>query len=322
MYDLHRLRLLRELKLRGTLAAVASALSYSPSSVSQQLSQLATEVGVPLLEPVGRRVKLTAQAEILVAHTEILLQRLEEAESDIAASLSTVTGELRVASFQTASLALIPHALMMIRQQHPDLRIHITHGEPGVTIPRLLAGDFDLVLAEEYPDAVTTYPPGTGAQLLCTDRLRLAGITTPPDSEASPAAPSWSVRDLMALRDHPWIMEPPQVPARRWAVALCHQAGFDPDVRFESADILLHVRMVQQGLAVALLPDLVWAGGSPAVPLIDLSPAPTTRRIITLCRSGASRKPAVVAFRAALNKAKHATNSHAHPQTGERSEVG
>src|SRR5258708_8943583 len=95
MYDLHRLRLLRELKLRGTLAAVASALSYSPSSVSQQLSQLEIEVGVPLLEPDGRRVKLTPQAEILVAHTEVLLQRLEQAESDIAASLATITGELR-----------------------------------------------------------------------------------------------------------------------------------------------------------------------------------------------------------------------------------
>ncbi|GAA5609588.1 hypothetical protein Spla01_00718 [Streptomyces platensis] len=58
MFDLHRLRLLRELKHRGTLAAVAAALSYSPSAVSQQPSQLETEVGVPLLEPVGRRVRL------------------------------------------------------------------------------------------------------------------------------------------------------------------------------------------------------------------------------------------------------------------------
>src|ERR1044072_2854913 len=69
MFDLHRLRLLRELSQRGTLAAVARALNYSPSSVSQQLSLLETEVGVPLLEPVGRRVKLTPQAEILVRDT-------------------------------------------------------------------------------------------------------------------------------------------------------------------------------------------------------------------------------------------------------------
>jgi DNA-binding transcriptional LysR family regulator len=86
MFDLHRLRLLRELKHRGTLAAVAAALSYAPSSVSQQLSQLEAEVGVRLLEPVGRRVRLTEQAEILVAHTEAVLERLERAEADIATS--------------------------------------------------------------------------------------------------------------------------------------------------------------------------------------------------------------------------------------------
>ncbi|HEY3262425.1 MAG TPA: LysR family transcriptional regulator, partial [Pseudonocardiaceae bacterium] len=63
MLDLHRLRLLRELAHRGTLTAVAEALSYSPSTVSQQLSQLETEAGAVLLEHVGRRVRLTQQAQ-------------------------------------------------------------------------------------------------------------------------------------------------------------------------------------------------------------------------------------------------------------------
>jgi len=123
MYDLHRLRLLRELQLRGTLAAVAKALSYSPSSVSQQLSHLEAEVGVPLLEPVGRRVRLTPQAQILVRHVDAVLHQLELAESDVAASLTHLTGELRVATFQTAALALVPAALTAIRTAHPHLRM-------------------------------------------------------------------------------------------------------------------------------------------------------------------------------------------------------
>lgn len=306
MYDLHRLRLLRELKLRGTLTAVADALSYSPSSISQQLSQLETEVGVQLLEPAGRRVRLTAQAEMLVAHTEVLLQRLELAESDIAASSTTITGELRVASFQTASLALVPQALTTMREQHPQLRIHVTHGEPEATIPKLLARDFDLVIDEHYPGGPATHPQGIDVELLCTDRLRLASTTAPPEPETSPAARAWSVGDLAVLRDLPWIMEPPGVASRKWAIALCHEAGFEPEVRFESADMLLHVRMVEQKLAVALVPDLAWAGREPTVRLIDLPPRRTTRRILTLCRSGASSKPAIVAFRKALKKAVHA----------------
>src|SRR6201992_3738084 len=77
MLDVHRLRLLRELERLGTLAAVARALSYSPSAVSQQLSQLEAETGVVLLEPAGRGVRLTAQARILGAHTEAILERRE-----------------------------------------------------------------------------------------------------------------------------------------------------------------------------------------------------------------------------------------------------
>lgn len=316
MYDLHRLRLLRELKLRGTLVAVASALSYSPSSISQQLSRLEAEVGVPLLEPTGRRVTLTAQAEILVAHTEILLQRLEQAESDIAASLTTITGELRVASFQTASLALVPHALTVMGEQHPALRVRITHDEPADTVPRLLARNFDLVLAEEYPGAMTTYPEGADIELLCADRVWLATSTAHPRPDRSRAGRPWSVSDLAALRDRPWIMEPPEVASRQWATALCHQAGFEPDLRFESADVLLHVRMVEQEHAVAFLPDLVWAGRQPTVHLIGLPPGRTTRRIVTLCRTGANRKPAVVAFRKALRKAVRAVRLAARSPDG------
>ena len=87
MLDVYRLRLLRELDRRGTLAAVARALSYSPSAISQQLSQLETETGVTLLEPVGRGVRLTPLARILVTHTEAILERLEEAEAELRAAV-------------------------------------------------------------------------------------------------------------------------------------------------------------------------------------------------------------------------------------------
>ena len=115
MLEVRRLRLLRELELRGTLAEVAVALNQSPSSVSQQLTQLEKEVGVPLLRKSGRRVVLTPQAEILVAHTTAILERLELAESEVNASLLQATGPVRVAMFQTAALALMPETLSAAR---------------------------------------------------------------------------------------------------------------------------------------------------------------------------------------------------------------
>ena len=173
MLDLRRLRLLRELARRGTIAAVAEALSFSPSAVSQQLSTLEKETGVRLLEPAGRRVRLTAQAELLVAHAEVLLEEMERAEAALAQSLETTVGTLRVAAFQTAVLTLAPSALTRLAQKHPQLRVEVTELEPEVAMPALVAGEFDLVLGEEYPGHPLPRPREAERCDLLTDDLRL-----------------------------------------------------------------------------------------------------------------------------------------------------
>src|SRR5258708_18729056 len=151
MYDVRRLRLLRELSVRGSLAAVADALHQSPSSVSQQLTQLEREVGLPLLIKSGRGVQLTPHAELLVEHTEAILQRLELAESHVLASVNEPVGTVRLASFQSAWLALIPRTLAQLRERHPGLRVTVTQREPETALLETFARRFDLVLAAPSP---------------------------------------------------------------------------------------------------------------------------------------------------------------------------
>ena len=213
MLDLRRLRLLRELAHRGTLAAVAEALSYSPSTVSQQLSQLESEVGVPLLEPVGRRVRLTAAAQILVAHTEQILEHLERAQADVAASAAEVVGLVRVAAFQTAALTLVPPAIARLAERHPRLVVHLCQAEPEQALPALLARDFDLVVAEEYPDSPQPRPRGVETTDLLDDPIRLALPRTVRTSRGPGA--------LGRLAAHPWVMEPAGTASRAWPRSPC-----------------------------------------------------------------------------------------------------
>ncbi len=95
MLDVYRLRLLRELDRRGTLAAVARALSYSPSAISQQLSQLEAETGVTLLEPVGRGSGSPACPHSGHAHRGDP-GAAEEAEAELQSAATEVRGTLRV----------------------------------------------------------------------------------------------------------------------------------------------------------------------------------------------------------------------------------
>jgi DNA-binding transcriptional LysR family regulator len=294
-FDLHRLRLLRELERRGTLSAVAQALSYTPSAISQQLTLLEKDVGVPLLEPHGRRVRLTAQAKILVAHTEAVLERLEQAEAEIAGSLGEAAGTVRLVAFQSAMLSLVPPALSWLSVRHPTLRLEVTQAEPDVALPALVRGDFDLVLDEVYPGFPQPKPAEIDRELLGADPIRLV--------TAAPAEPGVSgKKGLRAHWDARWVMELPGSPAREWVMATCRAAGFEPDIAFESNDVLVHARLVESGHAVAFLPDLMRLDLPPGVHAQQLSSS-HQREIVSTCRRGAREHPAIRAVRGALRVA-------------------
>lgn len=289
MLDVRRLRLLRELKIRGTLAGVAAALNQSPSSVSQQLSQLEKEVGVELLRKTGRRVQLTPQAEILVGHTSAVLERLELAEAELEASLTSATGVVRIAVFQSAALALMPGALSLLAAEHPLLRVEMTQREPENALYETWARDFDLVIAEQYPGHAAPHHPELDRVPLTSDAIKLAAPAESAVTSLSDAATS------------AWVMEPRGTASRHWAEQACRQAGFEPDVRFETADLQAHVRLIESGNAVALLPGLLWAGRENTVLLSELDGLPQ-RTIFTSTRRAAVRSPAVIACRDALRR--------------------
>jgi DNA-binding transcriptional LysR family regulator len=290
MLDVRRLRVLRELKLRGTLAEVALALNQSPSAVSQQLAQLEREVGVELLRKAGRRVTLTPQAEILVQHTTAVLERLEQAESELGVSLGSATGTVRLAVFQSAALALLPGVLSILADEHPALRVEVTQREPETALYETWIRDFDLVVAEQYPGHAAPHHPELDRVPLTTDAIRLA---VPPSRT--------SIGSIEQAASMPWVMEPRGAASRHWAEQTCRSAGFEPDVRFETADLQAHMRLVESGNAVALMPDLVWTGRATSAQLIDLAGSPR-RTIFTAARRASVQNPSILACRDALRR--------------------
>lgn len=294
MLDVRRLRLLRELKIRGTLAEVAEVLKFSPSSVSQQLALLEKEAGVKLLRKTGRRVQLTPQAEVLVAHTAQLLETLERAEADLAASLTAVTGTVRVAVFQSAALALMPEALTMMSLQYPDVRVEMVQREPETALHETWARDFDLVIAEQYPGHAAPHWPELDRRKLTSDAIRLA---VPPA-----ARDRFGISAVEDARDAPWVMEPRGAASRHWAEQACRSAGFEPDVRYETADLQAQIRLIESGNAVAFMPDLVWTGRETTCQLLDL-PGRPTRTVFTSVRRASAKRPAILACREVLASA-------------------
>lgn len=293
MIEVRRLLLLRELAIRGTVAAVAEALNFSPSAVSQQLAILQTEAGVELTRRAGRRLALTPQAEILVEAAGEILDVLERAETSIRGGSEVLRGSLRVAVFQSAVLALMPHALRSMAQLHPDVRVEMVQHEPEQALHATWAREFDLVIAEQYPQHSVPWLQGLERHDLVTDPIHLA---------VSPLRVLDGVRSLADAKDLPWTMEPRGAASRHFAEQLCRVAGFEPDVRYETADLQAQIRLVESGNAVALIPDLLWAGQRPDCRLVALAGDPV-RTIFTAQRTAAHDSGALAAFRAALERA-------------------
>ena len=184
MLELKRLRLLKELHERGTIAAVADALQFTPSAVSQQLALLERETGVRLLERSGRGVRLTDPARVLVEHAEALLERAARAEADLAAASNTVGGRVRIATFQSVALRIVLPAMEVLAETAPNLRCEFFEAEPEQALPALATGDVDIAIGDHWQHQPWRLPPGLERHELLRDPVQLVLPEAPSGGKA------------------------------------------------------------------------------------------------------------------------------------------
>ncbi|MFJ6048569.1 LysR substrate-binding domain-containing protein [Streptomyces sp. NPDC092307] len=316
MLDVRRLRLLRELARRGTIAAVAEALTFSPSAVSQQLGVLEREAGLPLLERTGRGVRLTPAGQNLVRHAEAVLERLERADADLAQARGGLAGALRIGAFPTATRAIVPAALVALARLHPGLEPMVSEIDPAAVAHALRAGDLDVALVHEYDFVPAEPEPGLATEPLFGEAMYLAApAAEAPDPSEAPApsaapdgseapAPSGGSDQGAVLRTYaraPWITATPGTLCHAMTVRACQAAGFTPRVRHQVDEFATVLALVAAGQGVAVVPQLGVTG--PADPAVRLTRLLMERRTELAFRSGAGTHPAVAAFGAALRAA-------------------
>ena len=299
MLDLRRLRLLHELHRRGTVSAVAEALSYSPSTVSQQLGVLEREAGTTLFEPAGRRVRLTDAALVLAAHAEVLLAAVERAEADLAAAAAgAVAGVVRVGSFQTASLHLLLPAIGALRESHPGVDVRLVEAETEPALEALRSHQLDLVLADEWSGAPRPRLPGLDRDDLFTEPVRIALPA------GHPAAAGHGPVRLAVLAEAWWAGGEPGGGMVEMTRRICNgHGGFEPRIRHHTNELSMLLALVEHGEAVTLLPELALAGAPAGIVARPVAGADLGRTVFTATRAGADRRPALAAVRAALRAA-------------------
>ena len=289
MLDLKRLRVLAEVARRGSFSAAADALYLSQSAVSQQVATLEREVGLSLLERTNGGPKLTDAGRTLVDHGEAAIARLEEAEQEVAAIAGLEGGELRIASFPTASAILLTEALAEFSGSHPNVRLSVTEAEPEQSLPMLHAAEIDLALTFDYTTLPAKDDRDVDRDLLLTESMYVA---LPRDH---PLAGADRVR-LADLADEAWVCGTRPSSCSQAVVETCRAAGFEPRIAFESDEYPVLQGYVAAGLGYTLLPDLALPTLRSDLVVRPTRPAAPKRRVWAATRVEGARSPATEAM--------------------------
>ena len=287
--DITRLMTLRALAHSGTMTAAAEILHLTPSAVSQQLSLLERETGMLLTERRGRGVTLTPAGNMLVAHTERIMNVLEEANASLEQLRNDIVGELRVAAFSSVAVTLLPDTVRALRAAFPRLQVIIEEKEPQESLTALHTWQIDIALVDDL--AVTLEDAKARYEFipLAVDALHVL----------LPANHKLAQRSSLALTDlrhEQWALDSTSSSFGHFITTLCQRAGFTPYINTHCAGFEMVAAMVASGCSISVVSGLRLAGRQlPGVSAVRLEPE-VQRKIMFAHRKGGQQHPAIQAF--------------------------
>ncbi len=245
--ETRRLAVLLELSRLGSMREVAEEMGSTTSTVSQQIAALAREAGTPLVEPDGRRVRLTPAGRRLAEHAVTILAAVEAARLDLDPH-SEPAGTVRVAGFATAVRSSLVPVLHETARAHPKVRLLIHEHEPAEAFALLRSDDVDLALTYDYDLAPSDFDLTVESTPLWTTRWGL-GV---PSDEAGVTGDARQVFTHFADRD--WIVNSRNTADAHVVRTIASMAGFEPRVSHRVDSLDLVQELIAAGLGVGLLP--------------------------------------------------------------------
>lgn len=281
--DTRWLRLLVELADRGTLRAAADASGYSTSAVSQQLAALQRELGASLVEPAGRRLRLTPAGQAFLPHARTVLRDLDAARGRLDPQAGP-QGPVRLAGYATALLRRVVPAVRELRAAYPELRVAMEEREPDEVLALLGEDAVDVGLVYEY----SLVPHARGGRRFGEEPM---GLIVPVAENRSPT-------ELLADPDTAWITNSRTADDDELVLRLGAADGVVPRIAHRIDSLELVGQLVAAGLGVALVAAV--APRVPGVRFVDLQGRAGHRAGYALTRPGRETWPAHAALIAAI----------------------
>lgn len=275
------MRLLEAIREAGSMSGAARLLGLSQPAVSQQVQALERTLGMPVLVRGSGPARLTEAAAVLLRHAETVLPEIAKAEAELDALAGLQAGRVRIACFPSAASTIVPRALGAMRKDYPGVSFTMTEAEPRSALQMLRENRVEIAIVNAYSDEYDELdgadahadpsedPPeglsaadlalhgdlsgiplrdGEVAHVLLTEQMWVALPSAHEQSDRS-------VVDLSDLAGESWIAGCPQ--CRAHLMRASDDAGFRPDIVFETDDHNALQELTAAGLGVALVTDLM-----------------------------------------------------------------
>jgi DNA-binding transcriptional LysR family regulator len=294
--ETRRLELLAELSRLGSMRAVADVLGTTTSTVSQQIAVLSREMGTALIEPAGRRVRLTPAGRRLAEHAVTILAAVEAAQLDLGPQAEP-SGTLRVAGFATAIRAYLLPVIAGLATTHPRVRVLLREHEPAEALQLLATDQADLALVYDYNLA----PAAADPAMHRTPLWRAGWGLGVPASQSAPAGATLQV--FARFRAHDWIGNSRNTADEDVIRTVAAMAGFTPRITHQADSLDLVQDMITAGLGVGLLP--LGHTTRPGVRLLPLAAPDVELRAYAVTRHGRLNWPPLALVTSLLRASRH-----------------
>jgi DNA-binding transcriptional LysR family regulator len=303
--NLTQLSTLRELVRRGTLAAAAEHLGYTPGAVSQHLASLEAALGVALVERSGRHLVLTDAGRVMAEHAEELLAAEARAVNATRSAHDVVAGPLIVGTWGSTAATLLAPIVQRMSVAFPEVSISSREVDLDSATTSVRYGEVDVAFGLDYRDApmpgdksirLVRLPPERFAVAVAPDSIRPpSGTGTPARTTSAPGEPQQYVA-TERLSELDWILPPETSQYGRAIRTGFRRLGFEPRVVHEVTDTAASLQLAAAGLGATVMTGLMRRLNSG----LDLTTLhmrePLTRQIVLISGGDVAQRQPVRVF--------------------------
>ena len=280
--ELHQLRYVIAVAAHGSFTKAAERLYLAQPSLSVQIRKLEQELGTPLFERLGRRVRMTAAGEAFLPHAHRAVFEAEEARERVAEVRGLARGRVVLGVLPSVGARLLPTVLAQFTSEHPQVEVRL--------LEQNVSGEFERLVHDGQLDLAVIRMPKQRADLRGQRLVREPLLALMPPGHPRADGPDI---DLSELAGEPFVGMQPGYGLRDLMDQSCRAAGFSPRVVVETTQLSIVHGMVQAGIGVSLLPRLAVGNEVVARSLRDRS---ACRELGVVWRSGAPLEPAAREF--------------------------